>query len=180
MNDPFAPGAWIVSIKAPSSGISFTPRRNWSETYYIRINQMKAPDTAGQYFFKMFLNASYPVHKQEKSPNLIKGAMPMENWPVLLVKGEVDPAIVWGTIRYGDLNSTLYGSPLDLPGRVRAVGVAIDPISGEITGRAVEARGYFNATSQGHFEIEGVVLESTTYTHLLPDTQNKRWQRTSN
>src|SRR5208337_1920361 len=24
------------------------------------------------------------------------------------------------------------------------------------TGRAVEARGYFNATSQGHFEIEGV------------------------
>src|SRR5208282_3180833 len=32
----------------------------------------------------------------------------------------------------------------------------IDPISDEVTGRAVEARGYFNATSQGHFEIEGV------------------------
>ncbi len=67
MYDPFAPGSWIVSIKAPPSGISFTPRRHWSETYYIRINQMKAPETAGLYFFKMFLGNSYPVHKQEKS-----------------------------------------------------------------------------------------------------------------
>ncbi|HYW02277.1 MAG TPA: hypothetical protein VE862_12470, partial [Candidatus Acidoferrum sp.] len=159
MYDPFGPGSWVVFIGAPPSGISFTPLRHWSETYYIRINQLKAPETAGLYFFKMFLSDSYPVHKQEKSSSplipLIKGTMPMENWPVLLVKGEVDPAIVWGTIRYGDLNSTLFGLPLDLPGRVRAVGVAIDPITGEVTGRAVEARGYFNATSQGHFEVEG-------------------------
>ena len=154
--DPFAPGSWIVSIQAPPSGISFTPRNHWSETYYIRINQMIAPETAGLYFFKMFLGNSYPVHKQEQSPNMISSTMPMENWPVLLVKGEVDPAIVSGTIRYGDLNSTLFGLPLDLPGRVRAVGVTIDPITGEVTGRAVEARGYFNATAQGHFEIEGV------------------------
>ena len=160
MYDPFAPGSWIVSIQAPPSGISFTPRRNWSETYYIRINQLKAPETAGLYFFKIFLGNSYPVHKQEKLSlpliPLMNSTMPMENWPVLLVKGEVDPAIVWGTIRYGDLNSTLFGLPLDLPGRVRAVGVTIDPISGEVTGRAVEARGYFNASSQGHFEVEGV------------------------
>src|SRR5208283_1368149 len=157
-SDPFAPGSWIVTIKAPPSGISFTRRNNWSETYYIRINQMKAPETAGLYFFKMFLGNSYPLHRQATSSliPLMNSTMPMENWPVLLVKGEVDPAIVWGTIRYGDLNSTLFGLPLDLPGRVRAVGVAIDPISDEVTGRAVEARGYFNATSQGHFEIEGV------------------------
>src|SRR5208282_1585094 len=33
--------------------------------------------------------------------------IPTENWPVLLVKGEIDPAIVTGTVRYGGYNSTL-------------------------------------------------------------------------
>jgi hypothetical protein len=80
----------------------------------------------------------------------------MENWPVLLVKGEVDPAIISGTIRYGDLNTTLYRLPIELPGLVRAVGVAINPVTGDVTGRPVEARGYFNATNQGHYEVEGV------------------------
>src|SRR5208282_4472285 len=131
-------------------------RHNWSEVYYVRINQMKAPETAGRYFFKMFLNDSYPLHSQSPSRPLFSQAMPMENWPVLLVKGEVDPAIMWGTIRYGDLNATLFGLPIQLPGKVRAVGVAIDPITGELTGRTVEARGYFNATNQGHYEVEGI------------------------
>ncbi len=53
----------------------------------------------------------------------------MENWPVLLVKGEVDPAIISGTLRYGDLNSTLYGQRINLPGLVRAVGIANDPLT---------------------------------------------------
>ena len=153
MNDPFEPGSWIIYIQAPPSGITFN--RNFDNWYYIRINQMKAPFTAGRYFFKMFLNDSYPVH-DGASANLIAGTVPMENWPVLLVKGEVDPAIISGTLRYGDLNSTLYGKPINLPGMVRAVGVANDPLTNEPTGRAVEARGYFNATAQGHYEIEGV------------------------
>ena len=156
LSDPFGPGWWIIEIRAPTSGISFARAHNWSEVYYVRINQMKAPETAGRYFFKMFLNGSYPLRSQSPSLPLIRQAMPMENWPVLLVKGEVDPAIVWGTIRYGDLNSTLYGLPLHLPGRVRVVGVATDPITGESTDRAVEARGYFNGTAQGHYEVEGV------------------------
>ena len=75
---------------------------------------------------------------------------------MLLVKGEIDPAIITGTIRYGELNSTLYGTPVNLPGRVRAVGTAVDPETGQSTGRPVEARGYFNATAKGHYEIEGV------------------------
>jgi hypothetical protein len=154
-NDPFQPGSWILYITAPNN-VTFTAARHWSEWYYIRINQMKAPQVAGRYFFKMFLDNHYPVRGQG-GPSFISSTMPMENWPVLLVKGEVDPAIVWGTIRYGGIgNSALYGLPLNLPGRVRAIGVATDPATGLSTGRAVEARGYFNATSQGHFEIEGV------------------------
>jgi len=155
MNDPFEPGSWIIYIQAPPSGITFNFNKNFDNWYYIRINQMKAPFTAGRYFFKMFLNDSYPVH-DGASANLIAGTVPMENWPVLLVKGEVDPAIISGTLRYGDLDSTLYGKPINLPGMVRAVGVANDPLTNEPTGRAVEARGYFNATAQGHYEIEGV------------------------
>ena len=151
-NDPFEPGSWIVRIQGPPSGITFLKTRDvW---YYVRINQMKAPYTAGRYFFKMFLNDSYPIHNGASGE--VWGTMPMENWPVLLVKGEIDPAIITGTIRYGELNSTLYGLPVNLPGRVRAIGTAVDPVTGESTGRPVEARGYFNATAKGHYEIEGV------------------------
>ncbi len=155
-NDPFEPGSWMIFITAPNN-ITFTDAREWSEWYYIRINQMKAPHVAGRYFFKTFLDSHYPVRRQQAAPLLLNSTMPMENWPVLLVKGEVDPAIISGTVRYGDgSNPSLYGLPLQLPGRVRAVGVATHPVTGESTGRSVEARGYFNATAQGHFEIEGV------------------------
>lgn len=158
--DPFEPGSWIIYIRGPPSGITFiNGRDNW---FYVRINQMKAPFTAGRYFFKMFLNDSYPLHRGGYQQSLgvqqeyVKGTMPMENWPVLLVKGEVDPGFMSGTIRYGDLNSTLYGAPINLPGRVRALGTAIDPVTGKVTGRPVAASGYFNATADGHFEIEGI------------------------
>jgi len=154
-NDPFAPGSWIIYIRAPPGGITFNFNKNFDNWYYVRINQMKAPFTAGRYFFKMFLNDSYPIHNGT-SPSPIAGTMPMENWPVLLVKGEVDPAIISGTLRYGDLNNTLYGQPINLPGVVRAVGIANDPVTNQPTGRPVEARAYFNATASGHYEIEGV------------------------
>ena len=38
----------------------------------------------------------------------ILSTMPAENWPVLLVKGEVDPGIIEGTVRYGAWNTALY------------------------------------------------------------------------
>jgi hypothetical protein len=155
-NDPFQPGSWIVYITAPNN-ITFTEARGWSEWYYVRINQMRAPEVAGRYFFKMFLDNHFPLHRQGNFPQLINSTMPMENWPVLLVKGEVDPAIIYGTVRYGDLwNPNFYGLPLNLPGVIKAIGTATDPVTGESTGRRVEAWGYFNATSKGHFEIEGV------------------------
>ncbi len=84
--------------------------------------------------------------------------VPVQNWPVLLVKGEIDPAIVTGTLRYGTFNTTIYGRAIDLPGRVRLVGNAIDPYDPKrpVLARKVEARGYFNASARGHFEVEGV------------------------
>jgi hypothetical protein len=79
------------------------------------------------------------------------------NWPVMLVKGEVDPAYVDGVVRYGGYAGPLYyGQPLALAGRVRLVGQAINPFDLKPTGRPVEARGYFNSTANGHFEVEGV------------------------
>lgn len=155
MNDPFAPGWWAIRITASGSGIVFTPEREWGEWYYVRVNQLRAPDIAGRYLFKIFLGGHYPVKRQ--STPLINSTMPVENWPILLVKGELDPAIIYGTIRYGErAYPTLYGSPIELPGVVRAVGIATDPYEGDPTNRAVEARGYFNGSAEGHFEVEGV------------------------
>jgi len=149
MNDPFAPGWWLIRIEASGKGLEFTPEREWSEWYYIRINQIKAPYIAGKYFFKIFLGDSYPL-KSQSGTALINNAIPVENWPVLLVKGAQNPAIIYGTVKYGDkCDPNLYGKPIQLPGVVRAVGVTPE-------GRQVEARGYFNASAKGHFEIEGV------------------------
>lgn len=154
--DPFGPGWWLVRIEASGRGIEFTPERGWGEWYYVRINQLKAPMVAGRYFFKIFLGDQYPTRKQIGGA-LISYAMPVENWPVLLVKGDRDPAIIYGTIKHGEkCDPSLYGLPLRLPGRVRAVGLALDPATGKLTDRPVEAMGYFNASSNGRFEIEGV------------------------
>jgi hypothetical protein len=149
MNDPFAPGWWLIRIEASGNGLEFTPEREWSEWYYIRINQVKAPLIAGKYFFKIFLGDSYPL-KSQGCNSLISNAMPVENWPVMLVKGDQNPGIIYGIIKYGSkCDLKLYGLPIQLPGVVRAVGVTPE-------GRHVEARGYFNASAKGHFEIEGV------------------------
>jgi len=153
--DPFGPNWWMIRIGAGRSGITFSPP-NWSEWYYVRINQMKAPVIAGRYFFKLFLNDHYPVRNQNDGNQLIDSTVPAENWPVVLVKGYADPAILYGSIRYGGSNQTVYGTPVWLAGRVRLAGKAIDPTSGHTLRRAVEARGYFNASSKGHYEVEGI------------------------
>jgi len=153
--DPFGPNWWVIRIGAGGRGMVFTAP-NWTEWYYVRINQMRAPVIAGRYFFKIFLDDHYPTRAQNDESNLISRTMPAENWPVVLVKGELDPAIAYGKIRYGGSNQAFYGMPLQLPGRARFAGVAVDPASGRILNRTVEARGYFNASSKGHYEVEGI------------------------
>ena len=182
--DPWGPGWWIVSL---NGDIHWWPQHDYREWYYMRINDVGAPKISGKYFFKVFLfdqffnfvypgmprnlivnghqcaacnegTAANPSYSLVPYSGATNATVPVENWPVLLVKGEIDPAIITGTIRYGSYNRTLYGNPINLAGRVRAVGVALDPYQPNLqaTGRQVEARGYFNESAMGHFEVEGV------------------------
>jgi len=162
VTDPFAPGWTRVSISSSTNGfiMAFRASHDYREWYYVRLNGVVAPEIAGKYFLKILLRTtgsqaySYPASSD--APTISNLYMPVQNWPVLLVKAEVDPAIIYGTVRYGAWNKTLYGQPVPTSGMVRAVGRAIDPYTGVLTSRPVEARGFFNESAQGHYEIEGV------------------------
>jgi len=160
--------------------INFTRAGEW---YYARVNGVTAPTTAGRYFFKMFLyggSDTYGVGPTLPGTSPISPRQPGElpdmwvppqNWPVLLVKGEVDPSIITGTIRYGGYNSTLYGEPIGEAGRIWAkMETKLDPYTGstiatcpaesspgqsQVVG-CTDAIGYWNNTAQGHYEVEGV------------------------
>ena len=154
--DPFGPNWWVIFV---SGNIDFLKQHGFSEWYYFRMNEMIAPFVAGRYFFKLFVNSTYPVRSTVSDNGAVTPSftsMPAENWPVLLVKGEEDPAILSGTIRYGGSNMTLRNRPIQVPGRVVATGVATDPTTGQSTGRSVEAWGFFNASARGHYEVEGL------------------------
>jgi hypothetical protein len=159
--DRYAPGWGRLSISSdPQHDIEFTAGGH--EWYYVRINGVTAPSVAGKYFFKLYLSAkgvSYWV--------------PTENWPVLLVKGELDPAIITGTMRFGGYNSSLYGKPLEEAGMVWAkMTTKTDPYTGSTiatcpdhtsptdafdhSSGCYDAWGFFNSTAGGHFEVEGV------------------------
>ena len=145
--------------------LSFT---NLGEWYYVRINGVTAPSTAGKYFFKIFLGSSpsSTLGGEEGTNQAAASAVlsqnefiPTENWPVMLVKGEVDPAIATGTIRYAGYNATLYGQPVQEAGKVTAVMTTrLDPYTGQQRPDLanINAVGYFNATAQGHYEVEGL------------------------
>ena len=100
------------------------------EWYYIRVNDVTAPTIAGAYQFK-FRRLYSPDDLNSDGVYGESVYFPYQNLPVVLVKGEVDPAIMTGTIRYGGWSTTLYGLPVTLPGRVRAVGIADDPYTGK-------------------------------------------------
>jgi hypothetical protein len=162
--------------------INFTSAGEW---YYFRINDVAAPTVAGRYFFKILLQgdsnylagpegtsgnatASFPIGLTliDEFPFFLitigeapTQFIPTENWPVLLVKGEIDPAIITGTIRYAGYNQTLYSQPVQEAGRVYAkMTTRLDPYTGQQRPDLplVDAVGYFNATAQGHYEVEGV------------------------
>jgi hypothetical protein len=161
--DRYVPGWTIVRIVAdPQHLIEFTLANEW---YYVRINGVKAPSIAGKYFFKVYFTSG-----GLSSPDYW---VPTENWPVLLVKGELDPAIITGTIRYGGYNASLYGKPIQQAGMVTAVMTTkLDPYTNQPmpNGPLTNAVGYFNGTtngcfdlgecstegSGGHYEVEGV------------------------
>ena len=117
--------------------------------YRVSTGSLKAPSCAGKYFFKIFVDNDELGYLE---------SIPAENYPVLLVKGELDPGYISGRILYcgSYYYGYYYGDPIWKPGRVVAVGEAIDPITNEPTGREVCAVGYFNASADGYYEIEGL------------------------
>ena len=126
--------------------IQFTSLGEW---YYIRINGVTAPATAGRYFFKVLLGngagapgyyiagneGTYsftPPYDSAVFGESLTQFIPTENWPVLLVKGEIDPAIITGTIRYAGYNQTLYSQPVGRLGKVEAIMTTrLDPYTGQ-------------------------------------------------
>ena len=137
--DRYAPNWTIVAINADAAinanaatipyyshqYVSFTTASEW---YYVRVNGVTAPHTAGRYFFKMLLSgggtSGYLAGPEGTGSSICSTPctqfLPTENWPVLLVKGEVDPAIITGTVRYAGYNQTLYSQPVHEAGRVYA------------------------------------------------------------
>jgi len=85
--------------------------------------------------------------------------VPPQNWPVVLVKGETDPAIITGTLRYAGYNSTLYQLPIAEAGKVWAhMTMRIDPYTGQNRPdlSTIDGQAYVNATANGHYELEGL------------------------
>ncbi len=180
--DRYAPNWTLVAITVDAAMtktynhqlIMFTPpkgsKKGTQEWYYTRINGVTAPSTAGRYFFKMFLYSSNNRYGVGPTLGSFGGAalpsfenpdvwVPPQNWPVMLVKGEVDPAIVTGTLRYGGFNATLYGQPIGEAGKVWAkMTERLDPYTGVARPDlpTVDAQAYVNATANGHFEVEGL------------------------
>ena len=134
--DPYAPNWWAVEV----SGFRAGP----SEMIYIKARDMKAPTITGRYFFKVTLDFNTGTR------------IPVQNFPCLLVKDEADPAYISGTVRHAQS-----GSPVSLPGKVVAKGIANDPVTGKPTGREVTAIAYFNISANGYYELEG--LAAGTY-----------------
>jgi hypothetical protein len=160
-------GSGIVFKQTAGEGACDTPGPNHETTtggicdpwYYVRINGVTAPTVAGKYFFKMFFRVGSARNYW----------VPVENWPVMLVKGEIDPAIITGNLKYGGYNASLYGQPVEEAGQVWAhMTTKLDPYTGnniidcssgtlmEPTPGCTDAVGYFNATAHGHYEVEGV------------------------
>jgi hypothetical protein len=107
-------GALTTSYYYNHQTIDFTSASEW---YYVRVNGVTAPTVAGRYFFKILLFSNTASICGQEGVGSGTGAFPGElcsqfiptqNWPVLLVKGEIDPAIITGTIRYAGYNQTLF------------------------------------------------------------------------
>ena len=176
-DDRYAPGWTLVLITTDSATnpgynhqyLNFTSSGEW---YYVRINGVTAPATAGRYFFKMFLYSNlmsganqYGVGPTQAATGGPSGGenpdvwVPPQNWPVMLVKGETDPAIITGTLRYAGYNSTLYQLPIAEAGMVSAhMTMRIDPYTGQNRPDlpTIDAQAFVNATANGHYELEGL------------------------
>jgi hypothetical protein len=133
---------------------------NSSGCYYIRIRGLTAPSIAGKYQFKALYTTGYVNGWYE-----VKQSIASENYPVVVVKAEVDPAYIAGRVIYcahtAYYYGLYYGDGVLVPGKVIAEGTSPE-------GRHVVGMGYFAASAEGYFEIEGLAPGTYTITaHAL-------------
>jgi len=111
-------------------------------THAVRMFNIKAPDVCGRYFLKVFIDEE---------------SIGSENFPTVVIKGDLDPAYISGRVLYGDRAGYYgyrYGLPISVSGKVVAEGTTI-------LGRAVKAQAYFNASANGCYTLYG--LAAGTY-----------------
>jgi len=125
-------------------------------TWTVRIFGLKAPETFGVYHFKIFysLDASTYV------------SVPVEDYPIIIVKGELNPAYIIGTV----------DAATGLSGKVTATGTTAD-------GRTVNGQFYFSPffeeDSSGTFDYyligapAGTYEVSATATGYTADTSDR-------
>jgi hypothetical protein len=135
--DPIAPGWELIEIgRIPSSSTFPIPSfQVIPGLYHIRLFQIRAPFTAGLYHFKIYIDG-----------NTIGAG----NFPIMIVKSDLDPAYVTGLVKLRDLDSSILAS-----GRVTATGATE-------SGRYVDAVAYF-----GPPDFEKTVSGDSFYRYWL-------------
>jgi hypothetical protein len=136
--DPIAPGWELIEIgrtPAPSSEIPTPSFEVVPGLYHIRLFQIRAPFAAGLYHFKIYIDG-----------NTIGAG----NFPIMIVKSDLDPAYVTGLVKLEDLDSSILAS-----GRVTAAGATEK-------GRYTDAVAYF-----GPADFEKTVSGDSFYRYWL-------------
>lgn len=127
--------------------LSFPKAGNWLRGGWFRIKLLDvvAPKIAGSYRFY----GTDDISAERAFP--AASTQPYDFHPII-VKGEVTTASLYGTISLPD------GSPLTLPGFVRAEGIAVDPWLPDCpsTGRYVTAISYISPSQKGQYAIPGM------------------------
>ncbi|MGP8068590.1 MAG: DUF4365 domain-containing protein [Candidatus Bathyarchaeia archaeon] len=174
--DIYAPGWTVVCVAANQNSLSGSQvgsdtenLRTFDRDYYVRLKHVTAPQISGKYFFKIALlqrnGEPVPRSKRYVTTSTDLGVrrssfVRSDNWPILVVKGEVTPSIITGTLRYGDLASPpLRGGPIKEAGRVYArMTNRLDPYTSQERPDLprIDAVGYFSPAALGHYELHGV------------------------
>jgi len=112
-----------------------------SGSHSVRMFNIKAPDVCGRYFMKVFIDGE---------------SIGSQNFPTVVVKGDLDPAYISGHVLYGGglEYGYRYGLPVNVSGKVIAEGTTT-------LGRAVKAQAYFNASANACYTLYG--LAAGTY-----------------
>ena len=125
--DPIGPSWWNLRIVNSTISIG---------NHVVRMFNLRAPEVCGRYFVKVFIDGE---------------SIGAENFPTIVVKGDLYPAYISGRVLNGGLAGYV---PVTVPGKVVAEGTTA-------TGKAITAQAYFNASMSGAYVIYG--LPAGTY-----------------